>query len=377
MKKTVLLLMLLVAGFFSCKEQDSTYKEYIIPDGIVYPQRPGSLRIYPGYNSMRLTWHKANDPKVIRAKIYWNNYTDSLDVNIPAGRDTVVADISGLDENTYTFYVITLDADGNASIPVEITGAPYGDFYKATVSNRSITSAVRDENYKGIITWGTKTGDLIYSEVRYTVSSGEKRIIHVLPDETVTNCPDAKPGETFEYRSVFLPLNGINVVEKEWETYQYPFLYNYPKREWTAESRNGNHSWGDGGGGQPALLLDGNTSTGWHSHASASPLPQCVVVDMKQSVTIHHISLYPPTRTDWRYMKNIEIYLCETPITPDVPQPSWGEPVAKVLYSGDNPFDIIFNNTVSSGQYLAIVFIDSAAAPNTYISFMELEVYGY
>ncbi|MDR2773899.1 MAG: discoidin domain-containing protein [Tannerella sp.] len=375
MKKIVYLIILIAVGFSSCKDQDSTYREYLISNGIIYPQRVSSLQIYPGLNSVRLTWLKANDPKVIKSKVYWSNYTDSLDVDVPAGRDTIIVDVPNLDENTYTFHVITLDADGNTSIPVEITGTPYGDFYKMKASSRSITSAVRDEDYTGIITWGAKTGDLIYSEVRYTVSSGEKRTLRVLPDETVVQCPDIKPGEVFEYRSVFLPPNGINVVEKEWETYQYPFLYNYPRNGWTVEARNGNHSWGDGGGGQPALILDGNTSTGWHSR-TGTPLPQCVVIDMKQSVTIHHIALYPPTNTGWRYLKNIEIYLSNTPIIPDEPQPSWGEPVARTLYSGDNPFDIIFT-AVSSGQYLAIVFIDSTAAPNSYISFMEVQVYGY
>jgi hypothetical protein len=377
MKKTVLyLIMLTVAGFSSCKEQDSTYAEYIIPDGIVYPQRADSLRIYPGYNSVRLTWLKANDPKVIRAKVYWNSYTDSLDVNIPAGRDTVAVDISGLDENTYTFHVITLDADGNASIPVEITGTPYGEFYALQASSRNIAGAVRDGDYNGIITWEAKTGDLIYSEVRYTVSSGEKRTVRVLPNETVSTCPDAKPGEMFEYRSVFLPLNGINVVEKEWETYPYPFLYNCPRNEWTAESRNGNHNWG-AFGGQPYLVFDGNMATGWHSNAS-SPLPQCLVADMKEPVAVHHIVLWSPPgnlANDWIYFKTIEVYLSDVPVAPDVYQDSWGDPAAVYEWPGGFDGITVEFDPGSRGQYMILYFPDSRS--NTYISFAELEVYAY
>jgi hypothetical protein len=377
MKKTVYLIIFIAVGLslFSCKDPSDVYEKYIIPNGIIYPQRVDSLKIYPGLNGVRLTWYKANDPKVIKAKVYWNNYTDSLDVDVPADRDTIIVDVSGLDENTYTFHVITLDADGNTSIPVEITGTPYGDNYRMKASNRNIASALRDSEYTGIITWEAKTGDLVYSEVRYTASSGEKKTVRTLSNETVTHCPDAKPGTLFEYRSVFLPTNGINVVEKEWETYQYPFLYNYPRNEWTAESRNGNHNWGNAGG-QPHLVLDGNESTGWHSHAS-SPLPQCLVVDMKESIPVHHLILRSSQSnftSNWIYFKTIEVYLSDTPVIPDVYQSSWGSPVAVYEWLADSYILTVELNPNSQGQYLILYFPNSRSS--TYISFYELEVYG-
>jgi hypothetical protein len=327
---------------------------------------------------VQLTWFKAKDPKVIKARIYWNNYTDSLDVNISADKDTVVVDISGLDENTYTFHVVTYDAAGNASIPVEITGTPYGALYTVKAVDRSITSVLRDADYTGIITWGTKTSDLVYSEVRYTASSGQKRTIRILPDEAVLNCPDIKPGELFEYRSVFLPPNGINIVEKEWSTYELPFFYQYPRGEWTAESRNGNHNWG-AAGGQPHLVLDGNMTTGWHSTASPlSPLPQCLVVDMKESIPVHHLVLWNPPgnlASGWVYFKTIEVYFSDAPVTPDVYQSSWGDPAAVYEWPGGFEPITIELNPNSRGQYLILYFPNSRS--NTYISFAELEVYGF
>jgi hypothetical protein len=376
MKKIVYLLTILTAAglsLFSCEDPGSVYEKYIIPNGIIYPQRADSLKIYPGLNSVRLTWHKAKDPKVVRARVYWNNYTDSLNVNIPADRDTIVADISGLDENTYTFHVITFDADGNASIPVEITGTPYGALYTARAIDRSITSVLRDDNYTGIITWGVKTSDLIYSEVRYTTSSGQETV-KVLSGETVLNCPDIKPGELFEYRSVFLPPNGISIVEKEWTTYETPFFYQYPRSEWTAESRNGNHNWG-AAGGQPHLVLDGDLSTGWHSNAS-SPLPQCLVVDMKESIPAHHLVLWGlpgNLASGWIYFRTIEVYLSDAPVIPDVYQSYWGEPAAVYEWPGDIDGFTIELNPDSRGRYLILYFPNSRS--NTYISFAELEVY--
>jgi hypothetical protein len=356
---------------------DSTYKEFIVPNGLTYPQKPDSLKVQAGLNKLRLTWLKAKDPSIVSAKIYWDNYTDSLSVDIANNLqgNIIVVDIDVLDENTRTFQVKTFDVDGNASIPAEISGTAYGDNYILSVTDRSIASALRDANYTGTVTWNTKTSDLVYSEVRYVTSAGETKIVRIQPDEILLRCPDIKPGELFEYRSVFLPPNGIDYVEKDWVTYEHPFYYMYPRNTWTAEARGGNHSWSDGGGGQPALILDGNMSTGWHSYASPpAPLPQCIVIDMKESLAVHHITVCPPTSASWCYLDDIEIYFSDTPITPDVVQPSWGEPVVKLKYPGPrgSSFTVDFPD-IPSTQFVVIYFLTSLS--NTYISFMEFEVY--
>lgn len=374
MKKIIyVVLIALMAGYIlSCKDMDGVYEEFIVPNGLKYPQRPDSLKVWAGYHKLKLTWLGAKDPSVTHALVYWNNYLDSLKVDIDNQKDTMEVYIDNIGENTYTFYVKTFDNKGNVSIPSEVTGTSYGDNYLMGATDRTIASALRDEDRNGIITWNNKTSDLVYSEVRYTTSSGETRTIRVNPEESMLTCPDIKPGELFEYRSVFLPPNGIDSVGREWVTYEKPFMYKYPRTEWTAEARNGNHDWGDGGGGQPFLIFDGNMSTGWHSKVGA-PFPQCMVVDMKESLEVDHLIIYPPAPANWRYLKDIEIYMSDEPIIPDTPQPSWGDPKASVTYAGGDSFTIYFPDEVK-GRYIALVFPNSTSA---YISFMELEVYGY
>jgi hypothetical protein len=352
---------------------DSVYEEFLAPNGLKYPQKPDSLKVFAGYNKLRLTWLGAKDPSITHAVVYWNNYLDSLKVDLANHIDTVVVDVDNLGENTYTFYVKTFDKQGNASIPSEVTGTAYGDNYLMGATDRTIVSALRDEYRNGSITWDNKTAGLVYSEVRYTTFSGEPRTVRIYPDESALICPDIKPGELFEYRSVFLPPNGIDPVGREWRESEKPFMYKYPRNEWVAEARNGNHDWGDAGGGPAPLILDGNMATGWHSRVG-TPLPQCMVVDMKQSLEVTHIIIYPPTTVSWRYLNNMEVYISDTPITPDAPQPSWGEPVARVQYPGGESFTINFPAS-TTGRFMAVVFLDSMAS--TYISFMELEVFGY
>jgi hypothetical protein len=377
MKKILYLIIIaLAAGYFSsCKNMDEPYKEFVVPSGLTYPQKPDSLKVQAGYNTLRITWLKAKDPSVVRAEIYWNNYLDTLAINnISTGGDTIIVDISDLEEIAYTFHVRTFDADGNASISVEASGTPYGEGYIMRTTDRAVASAVFDNDNNGLITWGAKTADLVYSEVHYTISSGDTRIVRILPDEATLTCPDAKPGALFEYRSVFLPPKGRQVIEKEWITDNSFDDRQFLRAGWTAESRGGNHPWGDGGGGQPALIFDGNIATGWHSNVNSS-LPQCMVVDMKKSLAVHHIVLYPPTNTAWRYMRNIEVYISNAPITPDVPQPSWGAPIAEVVYTGGDSFTIDFPS-VPSCQYIAMVFLNSTSG-GPHINLMEFEVYRY
>jgi hypothetical protein len=144
---------------------------------------------------------------------------------------------------------------------------------------------------------------------------------------------------------------------------------------WTAESRNGYNPWTEGGGGEPFRVLDGNRSTGWHSQTGTA-LPQCLVVDMLETKHVDRIVMWHLTNgltNNWIYYRDIEIYLTDTPVSPDVYQTSWGASAATYLYPGN--IDPITVNLApdSEGRYLILYFPTSRS--NTYISFAELNVY--
>lgn len=161
-------------------------------------------------------------------------------------------------------------------------------------------------------------------------------------------------------------------------------IVKYATGEWTAESRGGNHPWGDMGG-EPRYLFDGDFFVGWHSN-TGNPIPQCLVIDMKETLSIYEIILHPPTLdnvhaagedyNEWCYLQDIEIYLSDTYVDPNSDPSNWGEPVDWVRYSGPptgEPFSIIWEET-RSAQYLILLFTSSRVEP--YISLMEIEVYG-
>lgn len=361
----------------SCQDQSDIYKDFIVPGGVKYPQKADSLKVYAGYNKLMLTWMKAKDPSVVSATISWNNYLNSMDVDLSQIQDELVTvNVENLEEGNYTFYVQTFDQYGNKSIISEVSGTSYGANYEMGLADRTINSALRDVAFNGTVEWGVKTTDLIYSEVRYTTSSGETRIVQIPAEQMTLNCPNIKPGEFFEYRSCFLPTNGVDTVKREWKTFEKPFMYKYPRNTWTAVAKNGNHNWGDGGGGQTALLFDGNNATGWHSKVG-TPFPNCVVVDMKESLAVDHLIIVPPGTVSWRYLKDIKIYLTETEINPDdanlISIVDAMTPVAQGTYDGGSSYTM-YLPTPKSGRYMTIYFPNST---NNYISFMELDVFGY
>jgi uncharacterized protein YjdB len=151
-----------------------------------------------------------------------------------------------------------------------------------------------------------------------------------------------------------------------------------PTAGWTGESRNGNHPWG-GAGGEPHHAWDGDRNTGWHSRTYESPLPQCMVIDMKDTKTVDHIvywERYEVLNNNWWqvYLKDIYVYISENPVTPDEYQSSWGNPIG--YFSYDNYMETFtIDLTPSRGRYL-ILYFPTSTQGNGFISLGDLEVYG-
>ncbi|MDR1340386.1 MAG: DUF4998 domain-containing protein, partial [Prevotellaceae bacterium] len=261
MKKIIYLIILTLAVFSSCKDMDNMYREYVVPDGIVYPQRTDSLKIYPGLERVKLTWLGAKDPKVVRATVYWNNYTDSLGVNIPAGRDTVSVIIENLEEGVYTFHVKTFDADGNVSIPTEVTGTVYGANYALTLSPRPVTiNAYYD---RAELNWGAISNTVTKVAIRYESSSGSVIERNIPLDETLTPIADYKPGGAISVMTYHTPsptaLDPVILTNEM----TFPDVYELNKQGWSIVVSDSLLR-ADTPGGIGAI--DGDINVMWHSN---------------------------------------------------------------------------------------------------------------
>ncbi|MCD2422608.1 discoidin domain-containing protein [Niabella pedocola] len=279
MKQLFLCILFMAWG---CSKIDDSYKNLIEPGGRVYVEKAKAV-VRPGYKKVAIVWPRASDPNVHSAKVYWNNYSDSVLVNIAANQDTISVPIMGLQEQYYTFIVKTFDNKGNSSVPVEVNGRAYGDSYLAALANRFVSSAAV---WAGILTinWGAAA---VYNgevglQLMYKDTAGAQKKIFVSNTQSASVISDFAADTKFEYRSMFLAdSNAVDTIYKEYGRVRDIKL---DKTKWSVVSFSDQHP--EPGGGA-AAVIDGTFTTRWHTQAipSAAPYPHWVIVDMKSEQT--------------------------------------------------------------------------------------------
>jgi len=288
----VLLIGAIIYIFPACTDMDDTYKQFVVPGGITYPGKANNLVAHSGINRVKLTWSRGTDPKVVKARIYWNNYTDSVEVVVPESTSEISYMIENLPENTYSFYVKTFDEKGNSSIPVEAIGSSYGDKYKKNLLNIVVNSTRINKFDSLSIIWGVAdlTNGAIATQVRYKNSKGNT-IIKQMPIATeITNLKDFA-GSTFEYRTLFLPnAYAIDTCFSEFLAYND---YTLIVKKDLAVTTDSYEPVGQLPNGAPELILDDNLETYWHSeHKAKQPkYPHWLAFDMQREVTIRKVIL--------------------------------------------------------------------------------------
>ena len=199
----VLLLLMLI--FPTCKDPESLYSEYLVPNGRSYPARALDAGAHPGNERIEITWLNGTDRKVTNARIFWNNYTDSVEIAIRPGDDTIRKIINPIAEDNYSFMIKTYDAKGNVSVPVEVIGAVYGEKYRNSLMNRILKNAVYNGTEASLqLEWYNADATEVGTELEYTDTHLTKQKMRILPSETTTLISDFSVAEVF-YQTFFKP----------------------------------------------------------------------------------------------------------------------------------------------------------------------------
>ena len=200
----VLLITLMV--FATCKKSDSIYEEYIVPNGLAYPGIAEDAEAHPGKNRIEIAWKNSADPKVVKARIFWNNYTDSTEVTIASGVKNVAKEIKPMAEDTYSFMIHTYDAKGNMSVPVEVMGTVYGALYQRMLVNRFLKSAVYDMGVNKLnLEWQIAAATEAGMNVFYTDVQNKPRTVSVDRSETAFSITDLQVGKPVFYSTLYKP----------------------------------------------------------------------------------------------------------------------------------------------------------------------------
>lgn len=292
--KTKIYLALALSGvciLAACKRMDSTYEQYVVAGGIVYPGKATAPQIKSGLNRIQLSWSRGTDPKVVTAKVYWNNFTESIEVPIPADQDIVSCIIPNLAENYYSFTIKTYDKDGNVSVPVEISGNAYADRYRSTLLNRAILSSTL--NLANVLNIQLEavpaTSNISKSEIVYTNTTGELKTITV-PKATVSvQITDYKKETSYVIRTQYVSPDQLDPF---YTNDQVIDAFQLNKTEWKVAAYSSYNS-GDTpvGFSAPTNMIDGNPATRWLTLTTLA-YPHYITIDLATERTIKTVSLW-------------------------------------------------------------------------------------
>jgi hypothetical protein len=268
-----------------CGPIDETYREFWDDGVIVYPAKADSVKTYPGDNRIILSWQLRGDPSITRAKIYWNNRTDSLDTPVTltgAYVEKIDVHLSNMPEASYAFDIYMFDGKGNRSIPVSTTGKIYGEVYRESLLVRYITNAEYGTG-KMTVTWGNRVdATSVGTKITYRSTEGSQRSIFETPDAVSTVIPDFDydAGNTFTVSSAYLPVpEAIDTFYSAPATIK---VKGEPKElsktGWTATASSSDSRYTDDR--QPQHAIDGNLNTIWINEVNQVPYPHIFTVDM-------------------------------------------------------------------------------------------------
>ena len=314
MKKIILATIIL--GFFSCTSQDGIYEEYLVPNGRSYPVPAKDVVAKPGNERIEIAWQNSADPKVVKARIFWNNYTDSVEIAVDASMNTVSRIIGPIEENSYSFMVRTYDAKGNVSIPVEVIGTVYGETYRGSLSNRILVSTDYDDYDLTLkLNWHNAFEGEEGVSVNYTDTHGVNHNIVVDPSETETLISDFDVEHPFFYSTTYKPdslaidVFHLGTVEKKIVVEPVTFIDKGTWREYNlpGDAQTYNASFHVSG------LWDNDFEAGrGEYHSAFLPLPQVITWDLGVRAKLSRMKFWPRNNADDRWTRGhprvFEIY---------------------------------------------------------------------
>ena len=271
MKNALFLFCLTILGvvlFAACDKMDSTYRGFIVKDGVTYPGKATSPMVAPGRNRVRINWLRGTDPSVTHATIFWNNYADSLAVMIPASGDTVTALIGNLPEKSYSFEIVTYDEDGNPSVPVELLALVYGGQYEANLLNRPVVSSLTDVSGDVTVVWGSVdvSNGAFATDVTYVDTLGDSVTQRIAAESDTSWLTGYAAGTSFRFRTAFLPDSAS--IDTFYTTYEQHAAYRAVSRAgWVASADSYTSPY------VPGNVIDGNPNSFWNSEYKTNPPP--------------------------------------------------------------------------------------------------------
>lgn len=360
------LILLVLTAISSCKKMDSTYRDFVVAGGLIYTEKVSSPVIHPGHNRVKLSWLRGSDVNVTHVRIFWNNFTDSVEVTIPPTGDTISTVIDNLPEKSYSFFLVTYDDAGHSSVKVELLSETYGDQYQASLLNRPVFSSLLGKGDTVTIQWGSAdlTNGAYATELQYTDTAGTLQTALMPINEKTSEFSGYKHGTTFRYRTVFLPDSlSIDTFYTAYATQHVSAKIDESNWIATADSYTPTRLLPSG---PPDRAIDGDVNTYWHSlYPSNIKYPHWLEVDMGEVVTVTGVEL--------TYRQNVFNDFADFRIDGSLDGSNWTTYGSFTFLKINAPQDYAINGAPAM-RYIRVY---AAKGANNYAHLGEFSVFGY
>lgn len=212
----------------SCENINDVHAKYLQRGEEIYTGVIDSLEATPGNERVKFRWQVNADPRITKVLIYWNDYADSVvvDVHRTYSGPMWMEEIITFPEDSYNLNFVTKDDEGHRSMPVEIALKVYGPNYISSLINREILNKAIDESGQGVLSWGAIGNTaLLYTTVKYTdysqSASPVERIVRVDNDETNTILPGVRKNDRISVSSSFQPEGALDIFVARESIYSF------------------------------------------------------------------------------------------------------------------------------------------------------------
>ena len=204
----------------ACSDMNELSDRFLKEGEIIYAAMVDSASIGAGEKRVKIEM-RIKSIRIQTVRIYWNDKTDSTDVNIDNKSGFFSRMIENLQERNYIFNLVSFDKYGNQSLSYELSGRALGELYRGAMINRVI-SKIETNAGKTVLTWGDfdVSSDARFNEIKYTSTANEETIREAPISEGKTEISDMKNGSIVEYRTAYVPDDmEVDIFYTDWVTY--------------------------------------------------------------------------------------------------------------------------------------------------------------
>ena len=384
MKRLLFSIFVIALAVAACTSQDDIYKPFVVEGGHIYPAKAVNIQTVAGYQRVTISWEKPKDPAVITSKLFWNNRADSVEVAYDANGKASYT-VHGLEDRSYTFYIVNYDKHGNKSLDAEVTANPYGSNWLISHSERTVSGVYDGDST--VLVFSKATYEMVSTRVAYMNTAG--KIVEypnlLLPGTDTIILKDAMKGKKVLFKSTFKPEKGTDEVENvSWSKSAQGILYKLDVTNWTVTATENQVQ----GTNTPDKIFDGITDLGSGRYVSSSAsayrgiFPKILSIDSQAAAgkepTIVRLDFYQhPLDGSYRFIRDMYLYVGNKAYDPDTKKYSEeyeGLVMKKTFSTTEICQSIALNRT---GRYMALVFVNSYNTSSSFIDLWELVPFGY